>query len=274
MRLPWHILTLRCVWREKDTVNHWKKKKRGRVRVSYPTQNYERGCVCTVGVCVCLPATWMQTFNKAVFNATEYNIPELPSMKGSWFSEAENTHRYLSLKITSDSGFNSNCRLLLRRSDTWQNSLLVTKCFCQWAAQGHCCFVLHAVNVEFQVGVTEASTEKKCGAEADLQICNLPVCVQTDRLMIILFLGCFFKYFQPSSQSSTFYNVSLHLHAGPVSSFSLLHPAAGFSWISWTDWTENERPQLFSWGFSCWVSADLLARSRPHLLSDRVLPPD
>lgn len=36
----------------------------------------------------------------------------------------------------------------------------------------------------YQAGVTEDSTEKKCGAEADLQICNLPVTEQSDKRMI------------------------------------------------------------------------------------------
>lgn len=42
-----------------------------------------------------------------------------------------------------------------------------------------------------------------------------------------------------NSHCSTFHHVSLHLHSGSVLSFSLLRPASGFCWISWTDWTES-----------------------------------
>ena len=60
----------------------------------------------------------------------------------------------------------------------------------------------------------------------------------------------------------------LHLHLLPTVSSSP-------DWIplfSWADWTVQQRPRLFSRGFSCRASTDLLERS--HLLSDQVLSPD
>lgn len=43
------------------------------------------------------------------------------------------------------------------------------------------------------------------------------------------------------------------------------------SHISWTGWREKQRPQLFFWRLSGWVSAHSWARSLPHLLSDWIL---
>lgn len=40
----------------------------------------------------CVPPTLTQTFDEAALNTTKHNIPGLANIKGSWFSEVENTH--------------------------------------------------------------------------------------------------------------------------------------------------------------------------------------
>lgn len=84
-----------------------------------------------VCLCVCLPPTLTQTFDETAPNTTEHNIPGLASIKGSWFCELENTHRYLRDQITTK----PECHLILRIPDIWHIGLLAVECIHQCDCQ-------------------------------------------------------------------------------------------------------------------------------------------
>lgn len=132
---------------------HWftgDKKRRRRI------QNGVRG---RVYVCVCLQHGCKPLMR--LFLMPECNISGLPNMKGCWFSEAENTHRYLSLQTPL--WHYIKLKLPTSPEKIWHLThyvcLLVIKRICQWAARSHC-DVLNAVNVDLS-GLSHWSLNRK-----------------------------------------------------------------------------------------------------------------